>query len=259
MMEKALRLCEDGSHTLYSENVGECYHSIHGAYTESMHIFINLGFRTFVNSEAFKKSSLVPSRVPLFNEEADEKQKALFNREVEAKQKPVRILEVGFGTGLNAFLTALEAKKEMIPVSYMGLEPFPVQQAIFNQLNYSDFMPVNSQQYFTAMHASEWNKIHRLHPYFNFTKLQTGFMEAELQKDDFDLIYFDAFSPEAQPELWRAEVFEKCFEVLANHGILVTYCAKGVVKRTLKSAGFIIENLPGPPGKREITRARKSC
>ena len=226
-MQNELCLCEDGSHTLFSERVGECYHSTHGAYTESMHIFINLGF------------------------------KAVVEREMVTKFKLVRILEVGFGTGLNALLTALESEEKKISVSYLGLEPFPVLPVTLQQLNYCKILSGNSEQFFTAMHASEWNTTHQLNPYFNFKKQLTGFMEAKLQKDGFDLIYFDAFSPDAQPELWEPEVFEKCFDILAKDGILVTYCAKGVVKRALKSAGLTIENLPGPPGKREITRARK--
>lgn len=256
-MEKALRLCEDGSHTLFSEKVGECYHSTHGAYTESMHIFINLGFRAVAEGEAIIKNVHGPNPEEIFNKETDEIKPPLSNPEQETKRKTIRILEVGFGTGLNALLTALEAEKSNISVSYLGLEPFPILPATLQQLNYCELLAGDSELLFTTMHASAWNTNLMIYSGFYFNKLQIGFMEAELQKDDFDLIYFDAFSPEAQPELWEPRVFEKCFEVLAKGGILVTYCAKGVVKRALKSAGFTIENLPGPPGKREITRAHK--
>ena len=238
-MEKTLRLCEDGSHTLFSEKAGECYHSTHGAYTESMHIFINVGFRAVLENEANKEIYKVQ------------------NPEQETPSKSIRILEVGFGTGLNALLTALETENSNTLVSYLGLEPFPILPATLQQLNYCTLLSGKSERYFTEMHTGDWNTSILIHPGFYFKKLQIGFVEVELQKDGFDLIYFDAFSPETQPELWEPKVFEKCFDVLAKDGILVTYCAKGVVKRALKAAGFTIENLPGPPGKREITRAHK--
>jgi tRNA U34 5-methylaminomethyl-2-thiouridine-forming methyltransferase MnmC len=223
-MDKTLRICEDGSHTLFSEKAGECYHSIHGALNESLHIFIEAGFKSVSKKQKIKK---------------------------------LRILEIGFGTGLNALLTAMEADNEKISVSYLGLEPFPIEAEIVKQLNYTDILAGNSNFIFSALHESEWEKSLMIHSYFNFKKKQTGIMEVDLQDNCFDLIYFDAFSPEAQPELWEQEVFEKCFRVLAREGILVTYCAKGRVKRALKSAGFTVENLPGPKGKREITRALK--
>lgn len=223
-MNNALRLCEDGSHTLFSDKAGECYHSTHGAYTESLQIFINYGLLTVFESLTLKT---------------------------------VRILEVGFGTGLNALLTSLEAESGAVYVSYLGLEPFPVESEIIRQLNYCSLLNGNSQQYFDLMHESTWDSTYIIHPSFGFKKQQIGFMDAGLENNGFDLIYFDAFSPEAQPELWEQEVFDKCFRIMAKGGVLVTYCAKGKVKRALKAAGFTIENLPGPPGKREITRARK--
>jgi len=256
-MEKTLRLCDDGSHTLFSERVNECYHSIYGAYTESMHIFINFGFRAVIECDSFKKN-VSGQKINLFKNQEDEvTQRLISNLEPETKLNIVRILEVGFGTGLNALLTALEAEKTKTPVSYLGLEPFPIIPSTLQQLNYCKLLSGNSEQFFTEMHAGAWNKSYKLHTDFCFKKQQIGFMEAELKVAGYDLIYFDAFSPEAQPELWETNVFEKCFDVLADDGILVTYCAKGAVKRALKSAGFTIENLPGPPGKREITRARK--
>jgi len=223
-MDKTLRICEDGSHTLFSGKAGECYHSIHGALNESLHIFIEAGFKSVSKKQ---------------------------------KIKELRILEIGFGTGLNALLTAMEADKEKIAVSYLGLEPFPIKAEIVKQLNYTDILTGSSNFIFSALHESEWEESLLIHPYFNFKKKQTGIMEVALPDNSFDLIYFDAFSPEAQPELWEQEVFEKCYKVLAPGGILVTYCAKGRVKRALKSAGFTVENLPGPKGKREITRALK--
>jgi tRNA U34 5-methylaminomethyl-2-thiouridine-forming methyltransferase MnmC len=228
-------MCEDGSHTLFSENAGECYHSIHGAYNESVHIFIEVGFRSVLKNVETK----------------------LTDELVKPDLKVVRILEVGFGTGLNALLTAIAAEKEQVSVTYLGLEPFPVDSEIVQQLNYCDLLSGNSKMIFKTMHERDWGKSHEIHSGFNFEKRKIGFIEADLADHDFDLIYFDAFSPEAQPDLWEPEVFVKCFRVLAQNGILVTYCAKGRVKRALKAAGFLVENLPGPAGKREITRAHK--
>lgn len=250
-MEMELRLCEDGSHTLFSTVSGECYHSIHGAYTESNHIFIQLGMLAH-------------------------------------QKKNLHILEVGFGTGLNAFLTATEATFRNMDVSYIGLEPFPVSLQLQQSLNYSgyilnrkvdeirnsevediifsnDYLIKASEkmnmawfnQLFSFLHQSAWSKSLKFEDHFLFEKRLEGIMEVSLPENSFDVIYFDAFSPEAQAELWTAEVFEKCYRLLDYNGILVTYCAKGVVKRALKAAGFIVENLPGPPGKREITRAVK--
>jgi tRNA U34 5-methylaminomethyl-2-thiouridine-forming methyltransferase MnmC len=226
-MDKTLRLCEDGSHTLFSEIAGECYHSIHGALNESLHIFINAGF------------------------------KAVFKKHQFTQKSSVRILEIGFGTGLNALLTGLEADYKNILVDYTGLEPFPVHETVLKQLNYCTLLSEKSEHIFSVMHECDWETMHKINPFFNFTKIQRGFMDVNLVDNSFDLIYFDAFSPEAQPELWEQEVFDKCFNIMAPEGILVTYCAKGRVKRALKSAGFTVENLPGPAGKREITRAQK--
>jgi tRNA U34 5-methylaminomethyl-2-thiouridine-forming methyltransferase MnmC len=226
-MDKTLRLCEDGSHTLYSEKAGECYHSIHGALNESLHIFIDAGFKAILKKYQIKQKS------------------------------SVRILEIGFGTGLNALLTGLEAMQENILVDYTGFEPFPVPEAVWKQLNYCTLLSEKSEKIFSDMHECGWETMHKINPFFNFTKKLQGFMEVNLADNSFDLIYFDAFSPEAQPELWEQEVFDKCFSVMAPEGILVTYCAKGRVKRALKSSGFTVENLPGPAGKREITRAQK--
>ena len=234
-MDQSLLMCEDGSHTLYSENAGEYYHSTHGALNESLHIFIDAGFRFVLKNVKTKLS--------------DELMKS--------DLKVVRILEVGFGTGLNALLTAMETEKEQVSVSYLGLEPFPVEHEIVKQLNYCDLLSGKSSLIFKTMHEREWEQRHKILSRFNFEKRQIGFMKAVLADNDFDLIYFDAFSPEAQPDLWEPEVFVKCFRLLAQNGILITYCAKGRVKRALKAAGFTVENLPGPTGKREITRAHK--
>ncbi len=250
-MEIELRLCEDGSHTLFSPISGECYHSIHGAYTESNHIFIQLGLLAH-------------------------------------KKNRINVLEVGFGTGLNAFLTAIEALLRNIHVSYVGLEPFPISLQLQQALNYSEYIldrklaelrvdgvhAISSKEHdlklfnekinihslndlFNFIHQSEGSVPLRFEENFLFEKRLEGILESPLANDSFDVIYFDAFSPEAQAELWTPVVFEKCYRLLANDGILVTYCAKGVVKRALKAAGFVVENLPGPPGKREVTRAIK--
>lgn len=256
-MDKILRLCEDGSHTLFSEKVGECYHSIHGAYHESLHIFIDTGFRAVLKNLEIKRIGSEEEQKLHFNSDTDDSNQKMSNPDIKTNSGTIKILEVGFGTGLNALLTAMEADKGKISVSYLGLEPFPVNPVIVQQLNYCTILSGNSNFIFTAMHDSAWETSVKINSCFNFEKKQIGFMDVVLQNNDFDLIYFDAFSPEAQPDLWEQAVFEKCFKILAQNGVLVTYCAKGRVKRALKSAGFTVENLPGPPGKREITRAHK--
>lgn len=216
-------ITEDGSHTLFVPELNEHYHSTHGAIQESRHIFIDAGWD------------------------------AIFDL-----QSPVKIFEVGFGTGLNALLTSLEAREYHRKTFYVTVEAFPVNPDLIAQLNY----PVKLQQDhasvdFEKLHAATWNIPVFIHDQFIINKISVPLAEAALANDAFHLIYFDAFAPEVQPELWTAEIFEKMYNALLPGGVLVTYCAKGSVKRALKSAGFIVENLPGPPGKREITRARK--
>lgn len=216
----ALVLTADGSHTLKLQDADEHYHSTHGALQESQHVFVQNGASRF--------------------EEKDR----------------LRILEVGFGTGANALLTALWAAKFNVLVKYLGLEKFPLDAETVKGLNYPEKLGGNAEQVFQAMHACNWGQSHRITPDLELEKLAASVndLKAEAQ---FDLIYFDAFGPRTQPEMWTLEVFEKMFRALLSGGVLVTYCAKGQVRRDLQTAGFEVERLSGPPGKREMLRATK--
>lgn len=210
---------KDGSHTLYHEGLNEHYHSTHGSVNEAKHVFIAKGL------------CFVADRL---NE--------------------ISILEVGFGTGLNAFLTLLNRGK--LKISYTGLEPFPVEQKLLVNLNYVEQINPKKQDKFDLMHKTNWEKWEKLDKNFNLFKSQTDIQN--LKNGKYDLIYFDAFAPRPQPEMWEIDVFEKCFHLMNNDGVLVTYCAKGQVRRNMQTAGFRVERLDGPPGKREMLRAIKS-
>lgn len=218
----ALIVTQDGSHTIYSEQYGVTYHSRYGAVTESAHVFIDAGLRY----------------------------KAVVQQEIE-------ILEVGFGTGLNAFMTWIEAERRNLEIGYTGIEAFPVsgkEVAGFNfpaQLNMPD-----RKSDFLRLHRSAWEYPVVLSEHFTLTKHRTR-LEAYTPDQTFDLIYFDAFAPQAQPELWAEAILARMYEALNPDGVLVTYCAKGDFKRTLKKVGFEVECLQGPPGKREMTRGGK--
>lgn len=224
MTDQPLRLVEtqDQSFTLYNSELEEHYHSIHGAITESQHVFIKNGF------------------VPLSEQKTN-----------------LSILEVGLGTCLNLLLTYLESQQNKIKVEYTAVEPFPISQEIFDQLNYEELLQLdkNDSTYHNIFY-SEWNCWVNLNSDFRLQKLNSTIQQSQLLKD-YDLIYFDAFAPNTQPKMWSSEVFQQLYDVMNKNGLLVTYCAKGEVKRTLKKVGFEIESLSGPPGKREMTRATK--
>lgn len=220
MDEVQLRLTEDGSHTLFSMRTGECYHSSHGAVQESRHIFIDAGWSRCAGRE-------------------------------------LRVLEVGFGTGLNAYLTWLQAEREGKRVTYTALERYPVTLEVAAALNYADLLGGGrTADDFLRLHSAEWGRAVRIAPCFELLKWQADFTEVELP-GCYDLIYFDAFSPERQPEMWTPERFAYLYGHAAPGAVLVTYCAKGAVRRALQAAGFVVERLPGPPGKREMLRATK--
>lgn len=218
-----LKKTADGSHTLFVPELNETYHSIHGAIQESQHVFIKNGLHYFNNKET------------------------------------INILEIGFGTGLNALLTLLATENSSQMVNYVSLEKFPLPNELVQQLNYPTQLKIKATQttLFNQLHACEWNKITPITNNFNLLKIEEDLANLQITTT-FDLIYFDAFAPEKQAELWTAEIFLKIYDFLKPKGILVTYCAKGVVKRTIKSVGFQLETLPGPPGKREMIRAVKS-
>lgn len=222
-MPNSLFETADGSHSLFSEQYGVSYHSKYGAIQETQHVFINAALR-------FKA----------------------------VVQKEISILEIGFGTGLNAYMTLLEAAKRDLAIQYTAIEAYPISLQQATALNYATLLNDEaSQAHFLQLHFSDWATNLPITEQFQFIKQQIKF-EAIDYENQFDIIYFDAFAPNSQPELWEAEVLGTMYKSLKEEGVLVTYCAKGVVKRTLKAVGFQIEALKGPPGKREMTRAIKA-
>ncbi len=217
-----LILTQDGSHSVFSETYGVTYHSKFGAVTESAHVFIAAGLR-------YKA----------------------------AVQREISILETGFGTGLNALMTWLEAERRNLKVSYLGLEAFPVSEAEAASLDFPLALGCPERKDdFLHLHRCHWERQYPLSEHFTFEKRKTR-IEDFTAPEAFDLIYFDAFAPQSQPELWTEEVFARMYASLKPDGALVTYCAQGHFKRTLKKVGFTVERLQGPPGKREMTRALK--
>lgn len=213
----------DGSHTLLSKSFDEIYHSRKGAKQESEHVFLWAGLE-----------------------------------KVLAEKDAIKILEVGFGTGFNCLLTLNKVQNTEVNIDYVGLEPFPVAWEMLEQLNYPKlFENQELDWHFKKIHQLEMNKKHPIETNFQLIKVQQSLSDYFVEENDFDLIYFDAFAPSKQPEMWTIPIFRKCYDLLKNQGIWVTYCAKGQVKRDLKEVGFEIESLQGPPGKREMIRAIK--
>lgn len=221
MSEDEIYITEDGSHSIHSGKFDVGYHSKHGAITETHHVFIDAALR-------FKA----------------------------VVQKDIRILEIGFGTGLNAFVTLLETIKRNLNIHYTAIEAYPISMEQVATLNYAAQLDPNYQASFLDMHQSVWNAPVQIHEQFILDKRLMKFEEIDF-KNQFDIIYFDAFAPNAQPELWTEDIMQCMYDSLKENGILTTYCAKGIVKRTMKKVGFVIEALPGPPHKREMTRALK--
>jgi len=169
-------------------------------------------------------------------------------------KKDIDILEIGFGTGLNTLLTLENIKDKN--VNYTSLEPCPISSETYKKLNFHT-LTNSSPKVFLELHTSEWEVNIMISKYFTLYKTQTRLQDFSTEKK-FDIIYFDAFSPEKQMEMWTRDVFEKCYNLIDKDGFLVTYCAKGIFRRTLKSVGFEVISLDGPPGKRQMTRANKS-
>ncbi|MBX9186622.1 tRNA (5-methylaminomethyl-2-thiouridine)(34)-methyltransferase MnmD [Bacteroides sp. K03] len=213
-MKRVIEQTADGSATLFVPELNEHYHSVKGARTESQHIFIDMGLSASEVTEP-------------------------------------HILEIGFGTGLNALLTLETAEATQRKVHYTGIELYPLSWEMIEPLGYSD------NPLFKTLHIIPWEEDAIITPYFTLRKVQADFTTFTTDCS-FDIIYFDAFAPEKQPEMWSQELFDRLHVRLSEKGILTTYCAKGVVRRMLQTAGFTVERLPGPPGgKREILRARK--
>jgi len=210
----------DGSHTLYIESLQEHFHSTYGAINESMHIFVNCGFN-YVEKEVLS------------------------------------ILEIGFGTGLNCLLTAMRAMDTNKDVTYIGLDKFPLNQSILKKLNYCQFMEGAFSAY-ESINQAPWGNQTAIFPKFSLGKFCVDVVTDPIISNTlFDLVYFDAFAPAKQPGMWSSEVFRKISELTGPDGVIVTYSSKGDVRRSLQEAGFKMEKLPGPTGKREILRGRK--
>ncbi len=209
----------DSSNTLYNSQFDEHYHSIHGAFNESMHVFIKSGLH-YCNLDSIK------------------------------------IFEVGFGTGLNAVLTYLETLKRKIKIDYEAIELYPINQSIIESLRFNDFLPHGQEQIILKMHGSAWDKEVKISDKFKLKKIHADFNIFQFEKK-YDIIYFDAFAPDKQPNMWTEKIFSKIYETLNNNGTLTTYSSKGMVKNNLRSAGFKVKRLSGPKGKRHILRAIK--
>lgn len=218
-MKRHLQLTADGSHTIQIDDLQVTYHSKHGAIQESRHVFIDAGI-------AYLHQMNILSEV--------------------------RILEMGFGTGLNALLTAIFSDQMDLRVKYHSIEAFPLTTDELSSLNYGSLL--QQEAIFSLLHTAHWNTATTIHPKFELHKHLCK-LDTFITEEKFNLIYYDAFAPTAQPELWTIEVFQQLYQCLQTGGILVTYCSKGIVRRAMEAAGFRVTKLQGPPGKREMVRA----
>ena len=221
-MKRVLMITEDGSHTIYLPEMDEHYHSVHGAIQESLHIYIEQGL-------------------------------------LQTGRKDISVLEIGFGTGLNAYLTYCYALEQNLSLNYIGLEKYPLNEDEYSILNYSDEIFPEYSAIFNRLHQAEWGKMNEISTEFMLTKIKADI--ATFQFNDtpqFDLVYYDAFAPGKQPEMWTDIILKKVAATVKKDGIIITYCAKGTVRRALSDAGFAMERIPGPPGKKEILRGKKT-
>ncbi len=219
-MRREIITTSDGSKTIHLPDWDESYHSKHGAVQEAYHVFIKNGLQLFEN-------------------------------------RTVNILEIGFGTGLNAIITLIEGEKQNLKINYTGIEAYPVSVEEALEMNYLESLnAIDKKSIFEKMHRIPFAEEIMISDNFNIEKRNIFFNEiADIEQ--FDLIYFDAFGFRVQPELWSTEIFQKMYGALKDNGVLVTYAARGVVKRSMKEVGFTVEKLAGPPGKREMMRAFK--
>ncbi len=223
-MKREIIITGDGSSTIHIPEWNEQYHSKHGALQEAKHVFINTGLIPYIHS---------------------------------TDKKEISILEIGFGTGLNALVTWEEALAQKININYTGVEAYPVAQTEVEKLNFVEALKdPKAEGFFKDIHSSKWEVEGEITAEFKLTKQKKFFQDIE-DLEMYDLIYFDAFGARVQPELWSVEIFTKMFNALKSNGVLVTYAAKGSVRRAMLEVGFGVERLPGPPGKREMLRATK--
>ena len=222
-MKREIIKTGDGSKTIRIVDWNEQYHSVHGAINEAVHVYIEAGLKFLISADPTKKT--------------------------------IKLLEIGFGTGLNAFLTAVKIAGSDIKVEYTGIEGYPVQEEEILQLNYPELIGGNDD-IFHKIHQATWSEKTEITNNFSLEKIECYFSEIDFV-NQFDLIYFDAFGPRVQPELWSEQQFLKMFKALKSNGTLVTYSSKGDVRRAMVAAGLKVEKIPGPPGKREMVRALK--
>lgn len=225
--EPRIIVTEDGSHSVYLPDINESYHSSRGAYRESVHVFLLYGLEAWY---ARNRGKL-----------------------------PIRIFEVGFGTGLNAWLTLIWAEQNQVPILYHTIEPFPLDKEIYSALNYTkvDESLGPYRAYFNQLHALEWDTGKPLTDYFNIKKEKTTLQEVDLYLTD--IVFFDAFSPKKQPELWQYNLLKKITDAMNPNSVFVTYCAAAQLKRDLQALDLKLDQVPGPPGKKEMTRGWKSA
>ncbi len=225
-MKRKIVATADGSTTIQLEDWNEQYHSMHGAIQEARHVFLKTGLDHW--------------------------------RKENAEKRGIHIMEIGFGTGLNALLTAMHLAESDLITHYKGVEAYPVAPEEIDQLNYVDQLKrLDYTAFFQQMHDCPWSEESMLSSHFHLLKLKERFEDLKERDSAYDLIYFDAFGAQVQPELWDTVIFKKMYDALKVGGILVTYSAKGSVRRAMQEVGFTVERLPGPPGKREMLRAGK--
>jgi len=232
-MKREIIITADGSSTIHIPEWDEQYHSKHGAIQEAYHVFIMHGLYHFISSEGVSESYKTVSEVS--------------------------ILEIGFGTGLNTFITLLETEKLKSNIDYTGVEGYPVLADEINALNYTQTLNAgNRAKLFKTIHNVSWEEKHQICDGFTLIKRKQFFSEID-DTEAYNIIYFDAFGARVQPELWTESIFKIMYKALKTNGVLVTYSAKGSVRRAMQAVGFIVDRLPGPPGKREMLRACKEA
>jgi len=223
MEEPDLILTADGSHTLYVRELNESYHSVNGALSESEHVYLQNGYHFL------------------------------------GRLENITVVEIGFGTGLNCLLTALEAERMKTPTLYYAFEKFPLPGKVLDSLNYPHICGNEGAGLFRKIHEIPWEKRVEISPWFALRKIRKDVLVDPMDEmEEVNLVYFDAFGPDKQPEIWSQELFLKIFRRMQAPGVFVTYSAKGSVRRNLEKAGFVVERLPGAAGKREMLRGIKT-
>ncbi len=233
-MNREIVVTADGSHSIRLLELNQSYHSMHGALQESAHVYIEAGLRYAMNATG-------------------------------GGTGPLHVFEMGFGTGLNALLTLMEAGRQQRLVHYETIDAFPLEASDSAELNFcQQLQRTDLNPFFEHLHYGNWDYEFSLSPYFSLQKYRLSladWLEDKLwapRGRGIDVVYFDAFAPEAQPELWTADVFSALYILMAPGGVLVTYCSKTVVRKAMEAGGFRVYKIPGPWGKREMLRAVKS-